>query len=70
MANKAATDLRTKSKDQLSEQLLQLRKEALNLRFQRANGTLEGTDRIRQVRREIARVKTVLSEQARAQAAA
>ena len=70
MANKLAVDLRTKSKDQLKEQLLQLRKEAFNLRFQRANGTLENTNRMRQVRREIARVKTVLGEQTRAQASA
>jgi large subunit ribosomal protein L29 len=70
MANKSATDLRTKSKDQLSEQLLQLRKEAFNLRFQRANGTLESTQRMRQVRREIARIKTILSEQTRAQVSA
>jgi len=69
MANKQAEDLRAKSKDQLKDQLLQLRKEAFNLRFQRANGTLENTNRMRQVRREIARVKTVMGEQSRAQAA-
>jgi ribosomal protein uS17/ribosomal protein L29 len=66
MANKVAEDLRTKSPDQLKEQLLQLRKEAFNLRFQRANGQLENTDRIRQVRREIAKVKTIMGEKARA----
>lgn len=70
MANKVAEDLRTKSPDQLKEQLLQLRKEAFNLRFQRANGQLENTDRIRQVRREIAKVKTIMGEKARAVASA
>lgn len=70
MANKVAEDLRTKSPDQLKEQLLQLRKEAFNLRFQRANGQLENTDRVRQVRREIAKVKTIMGEKARAGASA
>ena len=70
MANKIAEDLRTKSPDQLKEQLLQLRKEAFNLRFQRANGQLENSDRMRQVRREIAKVKTIMGEKARAGASA
>jgi len=70
MANKVAEDLRTKSPDQLKDQLLQLRKEAFNLRFQRANGQLENSDRMRQVRREIAQVKTVMGEKARAGASA
>lgn len=70
MANKAAEDLRAKTPDQLKEQLLLLRKEHFNLRFQKANGTLENTDRMRQVRREIARIKTVIGQNARAQAAA
>ncbi|MDF1794797.1 MAG: 50S ribosomal protein L29 [Thalassobaculaceae bacterium] len=70
MANKIAEDLRTKSPDQLKDQLLQLRKEAFNLRFQRANGQLENTDRVRQVRREIAKVKTIMGEKARAGASA
>ncbi|MCR9074301.1 MAG: 50S ribosomal protein L29 [Alphaproteobacteria bacterium] len=70
MANKVAEDLRTKSPDQLKEQLLQLRKEAFNLRFQRANGQLENSDRVRQVRREIAKVKTIMGEKARAGASA
>jgi large subunit ribosomal protein L29 len=70
MANKIAEDLRTKSPDQLKEQLLQLRKEAFNLRFQRANGQLENSDRVRQVRREIAKVKTIMGEKARAGASA
>ena len=70
MANKVAEDLRTKTPDQLKEQLLQLRKEAFNLRFQRANGQLENSDRMRQVRREIAKVKTIMGEKARAGASA
>jgi len=70
MANKVAQDLRTKTPDQLKEQLLQLRREAFNLRFQRANGQLENTDRVRQVRREIAKVKTIMGEKTRAAAAA
>ena len=57
-----AADLRTKSEDELNDQLLDLRKEAFNLRFQRASGQLENTARVRQVRRDIARTKTVLSE--------
>jgi len=59
-------DLRPKSADQLSEQLEQLKKEQFNLRFQAASGQLENTSRARQVRRDIARVKTVMSEKRRA----
>ena len=51
--------------DQLTENLLQLKKEQFNLRFQRANGQLEKTNRIRQVRRSIARIETKLTEQRR-----
>ena len=51
-----ASDLRTKSADELNESLLGLRKEQLNLRFQQANGQLENTGRVRQVRRDIARI--------------
>ncbi len=56
-----AEELRGKTKDQLSDQLLDLRKEQFNLRFQRASGQLENTARVRKVRRDIARIKTVLS---------
>lgn len=62
-----ASDLRAKTSDQLQDQLLQLKKEQFNLRFQKATGQLEGTSRVRQVRREIARIKTVLSQQSAAQ---
>ncbi len=64
-----AKELREKTPDQLKEQLESLKKEAFNLRFQQATGQLENTARMRQVRRDIARVKTVLNEIA-AQAAA
>jgi len=59
-------DLRAKTKDELSDQLLQLKKEQFNLRFQRATGQLENTARVREVRRDIARIKTLLADTARA----
>ena len=55
-------DFRTKSPDELATRLLELKKEAFNLRFQKASGQLENTARVRQVRRAIARIKTVLNE--------
>ena len=61
-------DVRAKSDDELKEQLLDLRKEAFNLRFQTASGQLENTARVRQVRRDIGRSKTILNERRRAQA--
>jgi large subunit ribosomal protein L29 len=64
---KAATDVRAKTPDELSAMLLDLRKEQFNLRFQRATGQQEGVARIRQVRRQIARVKTILGEKHRAE---
>jgi large subunit ribosomal protein L29 len=60
-----ADDYRAKSADELNDNLVQLKKEAFNLRFQRANGQLEKTSRVRQVRRTIARIETVLTEQRR-----
>lgn len=57
-----ATELRTKSDDQLKESLVGLRKEAFNLRFQRASGQLENTARVRAIRRDIARIKSVMTE--------
>ena len=59
-------DLRHKSEDQLKGELIGLRKEAFNLRFQRATGQLENTARVGQVRRDIARIKTILKEQRKA----
>ena len=55
-----ANDLRAKTPDQLTEQLEGLKKEQFNLRFQQASGQLENTARMRAVRRDIARIKTVL----------
>ena len=63
-------DIRTKTEDELGGLLLDLRKEQFNLRFQRATGQLEATGRILAVRRDIARVKTVLAERSRAAAKA
>jgi large subunit ribosomal protein L29 len=57
-----AADLRIKTNDELLDQLQDLKKEALNLRFQQASGQLEGTSRVREVRRDIARIKSVLTE--------
>jgi len=64
----SATDFRSKTPDQLKDQLLQLKKEQFNLRFQVATGQLEKTARIKVVRRDIARVQTILREKARAEA--
>ena len=55
-------DVRSKSDDELKEDLLGLRKEAFNLRFQAASGQLENTSQVRLVRRDIARIKTILNE--------
>ena len=61
-----AADTRAKTDDELTGELDVLGKEIFNLRFQRANGQLENTARVRQVRRNIARIKTVLGERRRA----
>ncbi|HIG23099.1 50S ribosomal protein L29 [Henriciella sp.] len=63
-------DLRSKSADQLQAQLVQLKKEQFNLRFQQATGQLEKTARVKEVRRDIARVKTLVAQQAKAEAEA
>ena len=60
-----APDVRVRTDDELTEQLDTLGRESFNLRFQRANGQLENTSRVRQVRRDIARIKTVLGERHR-----
>ena len=54
-----ASDARVMSLDQLEDEVLKLKKEQFNLRFQRATGQLENTMRVREVRRDIARIKTV-----------
>ena len=56
------SDVRAMTADQLNEELLKLKKEQFNLRFQEATGQLEKTARIREVRRDIARVKTIMVE--------
>jgi len=63
-----ATELREKTADQLNEELANLKKEAFNLRFQQATGQLESTARMRAVKRDAARVKTILNEKAKAAA--
>ncbi len=63
-----ANELRDKTPDQLREDLADLKKEAFNLRFQQATGQLENTARVRQVRRDAARVSTILNEKAAAAA--
>jgi large subunit ribosomal protein L29 len=63
-----ATELRGKTPDQLREELSNLKKEAFNLRFQQATGTMENTARMRVVKRSAARVKTILNEMAAAAA--
>lgn len=61
-----ASDLRANTDDQLKDQLLQLKKEQFNLRFQKATGQLESTARMQVVRRDIARIKTVMHERSTA----
>ena len=56
------TDLRVMSDDQLNDEVLRMKKEQFNLRFQRATGQLENTSRVREVRRDIARAKTIASQ--------
>jgi large subunit ribosomal protein L29 len=59
-------DVRAMTKDQVKDEVLKLKKEQFNLRFQRATGQIENTARIRQIRRDIARLKTAASQQAAA----
>ena len=63
-----ATDFRAKTDDQLSEQLGQLKREQFNLRFQAATSQLEKASRVREVRRDIARIKTLQNERSRSAA--
>ena len=65
-----AEDFRAKSADELNDKLVGMKKEQFNLRFQRANGQAENTGRIRVLRRDIARIQTVLNEQRRTTAKA
>ncbi len=59
-------EVRQKTGDELSDQLGDLQKEAFNLRFQQASGQLENTARVREVRRNIARIKTIMHERSSA----
>ena len=63
-----ANELREKSADELREELVKLKKESFNLRFQQATGQLENTSGIKAARRNDARVKTILNEKAQAAA--
>lgn len=65
---KKIEDLRTKTEDQLSEQLGSLKREAFNLRFQAATSQLEKPSRVKEVRRDIARIKTLQNERSRSAA--
>jgi large subunit ribosomal protein L29 len=66
MAREKGSDIRAKTPDELTDMVLSLRKEQFNLRIQRAMGQQEGVARVRQVRRSIARVKTIQAERQRA----
>jgi large subunit ribosomal protein L29 len=57
-----AADIRTMTVDQIDDEVLKLKKEQFNLRFQRATGQLENTTRVREVRRDIARLKTIAQQ--------
>ena len=63
-----ATDLRAQTEDQLTEQMGNLKREAFNLRFQAATSQLEKPSRVREVRRDIARIKTLQNERSRSAA--
>ena len=63
-----ASDIRAMSADQIKDELVKLKKEQFNLRFQRATGQLENTARMRQLRRDIARLQTIASEKPAAKA--
>ncbi len=63
-----ASQVKDLSDDELGQKLVDLKKEAFNLRFQKATGQLENTSRFNEIRRDVARVKTVINERQRAQA--
>ncbi len=64
-----ASDIRAKTPDQLDDELAALKKEQFNLRFQKATGQVEKTSRIREVRRDIARIKTIAAQKSAAKKA-
>jgi large subunit ribosomal protein L29 len=63
MAKMKVADIRAMSPDQMDDAVLNLKKERFNLRFQRATGQLENTSRLRETRRDIARIKTIAAQQ-------
>ena len=63
MAQMKIDDIRAMTPDQMEDAILNLKKERFNLRFQRATGQLENTSRLRQARRDIARIKTIAAQQ-------
>ncbi|MDH3740037.1 MAG: 50S ribosomal protein L29 [Rhizobiales bacterium] len=64
-----ASDVKAMTEDQLKDELMKLKKEQFNLRFQKASGQLENTARVREVRRDIARIKTMQQSRSTAPAA-
>jgi large subunit ribosomal protein L29 len=62
MAEMKTSDIRAMSQDQMDDAVLSLKKERFNLRFQRATGQLENTSRLREARRDIARIKTIAAQ--------
>ncbi len=68
MAQEKTSDLKAKSDDQLAETLGELKREAFNLRFQAATGQMEKASRVKEVRRSIARIKTIQTERSRSAA--
>ncbi|MGO9361162.1 MAG: 50S ribosomal protein L29 [Xanthobacteraceae bacterium] len=62
MAELKAEDIRAMSTDQMDDEIVKLKKERFNLRFQRATGQLENTSRLREARRDIARIKTIAAQ--------
>jgi large subunit ribosomal protein L29 len=62
MAEMKPADIRAMSEDQMDDEILKLKKERFNLRFQRATGQLENTSRLREARRDIARIKTIAAQ--------
>ena len=63
MAQMKIGDIRALSPDQMDDEIVNLKKERFNLRFQRATGQLENTSRMREARRDIARIKTIAAQQ-------
>ena len=66
MADLNAEDIRRMTTDQMDDEILKLKKERFNLRFQRATGQLENTSRMREARRDIARIKTIAGQKRQA----